>query len=37
MVSSYVAITNKEIESQIIKQAVPEIHEEGEENQVWKL
>ena len=32
MVSSYVAITNKEIESQIIKQAVPEIHEEGEEN-----
>ena len=32
MVSLYVAITNKEIESQRIEQAVPEIHEEGEEN-----
>ena len=32
MVSPFAAITNKEIESQTIKQAVPEIHEEGEEN-----
>ena len=32
MVSQFAAITNKEI-SQTIKQAVPEIHEEGDE--IW--
>ena len=32
MVSPYVAITNKEIESQIIKQAVPKIYKKGDEN-----
>ena len=31
MVSRFAAVTNKEI-SQIIKQAVPEIHEEGDKS-----
>ena len=32
MVSPFAAITNKAIESQIIKQAVPDIYQEGDEN-----
>ena len=32
MVSLFAAITNKEIESHIIKQTVPEIYKEGDEN-----
>ena len=30
MISPFASITNREIESQIIKQAVPEIYEEGD-------
>ena len=32
MVSPFATITNKAIESQIIKQAVPDIYQEGDEN-----
>ena len=36
MASRFAAVTNKEI-SQIIKQAVSEIHEEGDEIRFWKF
>ena len=34
--TQFAAVTNKEI-SQIIKQAVPKIHEEGDQNSVWNF
>ena len=36
MPSLFAAVTNKEM-SQLIKQAVPEIHEEGDEIWVWSF
>ena len=33
----FATITNKTIVSQIIKQAVPDIYQEGDENRFWKL